>query len=112
MRGGAFGNFCFKNNHDLIIQTRSCRRMCIYVIISVIVAANFASTLQLLPLVILQEAGGRKADFTLSPSSKIKVLGLRFVMNLKIVPKITHLDKCGFGSDSDSTSKKKNDDMI
>ena len=108
MRVRAFGNFCFKNNHDLIIQRRSCRRMCIYVIIGVLVAAN----LQLLPLVILQEAGGRKADFTLSPSSKIKVLGLRFVMNLKIVPKITQLDKCGFGSDSDSTSKKKNDDMI
>ena len=87
MRVRAFGNFCFKNNHDLIIQRRSCRRMCIYVIIGVLVAAN----LQLLPLVILQEAGGRKADFTLSPSSKIKVLGLRFVMNLKIVPKITHL---------------------
>ena len=108
MRVRAFGNFCFTNNHDLIIQRRSCRRMCIYVIIGVLVAAN----LQLLPLVILQEAGGRKADFTLSPSSKIKVLGLRFVMNLKIVPKITHFDKCGFGSDSDSTSKKKNDDMI
>ena len=103
MRVRAFGNFCFKNNHDLIIQRRSCRRMCIYVIIGVLVTAN----LQLLPLVILQEAGGRKADFTLSPSSKIKVLGLRFVMNLKIVPKITHLDKCGFGVILTAPAKRK-----